>query len=253
MKEVLALIEKRKQEFAQLSFFKYLQDKSIDPRQRLAWVPCLTPLVMSFRDLNRYNFRKEPTKNPIQTLINIHTYEDEHHWIWFLEDLEKLGLDRLMKFSDSMKFFWGDETSKTRQVFYTIAQYTFQKEPIVALAAVESIEATGNVGFQLTVPIVQELQKITKHNYRYFGQYHLRVETGHLTGSNDCEKFIENIELTAEQKIQAFEIVEKVFDLFSESVQEMMVFAQKYPIEKPFIFTNSSVNSSEICTSTTTT
>ena len=36
MKEVLELIEKRKQEFAQLSLFKFMQDKSIDPIQRLA-------------------------------------------------------------------------------------------------------------------------------------------------------------------------------------------------------------------------
>mgnify|MGYP001796892024 FL=1 len=50
MKEVLELIEQRKKEFAKLPFFEYLADESIDPRERLVWVPCIVPLVMSVKD-----------------------------------------------------------------------------------------------------------------------------------------------------------------------------------------------------------
>jgi len=60
MKEVIALIKKRKQEFAKLPLFQFLQDKSIEPRERLAWVSFLTPLAMGFGKLNKYDFRKEP-------------------------------------------------------------------------------------------------------------------------------------------------------------------------------------------------
>ena len=227
MREVLALIEKRKQEFAQLPFFKYLQDTSINPYQRLVWAPCIAPFAMGFGHLNKYDLRKEPAEDPIQKVINTHTYEDDHHWIWFLEDLEKLKLNQSMKFSDSMKFFWGDETYNTRQVCHQIAQYTFQKEPIIVLAAIEAIEATGNVALAFMSQVAQELQEITQQSYRYFGKYHFCVETGHTTGTDDIEKFIESIELTAEQKVKSFEIVEKVFELFSESMQEMMIYAQK--------------------------
>ena len=231
MKEVLALIEKRKQEFSQLPFFQYLQDKSIEPIQRFAWTPCVAPFTMGFRDLNKYDFRKEPTEDPIQALINTHTYEDDHHWIWFLEDLEKLGLNQSIKFSDSMKFLWGDENYKTRLVCHKIAQYTFQKEPIIVLAAIEAIEAAGNIFLALSAQVAQELQEITKHEYHYLGQHHFCVDTHHTIGTDDVEKFLENIELTAEQKLKAFEVVEKIFDVFSESVQEMMVYTQKHPID----------------------
>jgi hypothetical protein len=93
MKEVLDLISTKKQQFSQLPFFQFLQDENIDPRQRLAFAPCFAPFVMGFGELNKYVWRQEPTTDPIQSLINQHTYEDDGHWIWFLEDLQKLGFD----------------------------------------------------------------------------------------------------------------------------------------------------------------
>jgi hypothetical protein len=233
MKEVLALVEKRKQEFAQLPLFRFMQDKSIDPRQRLAWTPCAVPLIMGFGELNRYDLRKEPTNNPIQKLINRHTYEDDHHWLWFLEDLEKLGFNHSMNFSDAIRFLWGEETCKTRQVCHQIALYTFRAEPIVVLAVIEVMEATGNVAFALTGQVAQELQEITKQNYRYFGQYHFCMETGHLTGTDNVEQFLENIQLTHEQRAKAFEVVEKVFEVFTEATNEMMAYAENHPMVQP--------------------
>ncbi len=235
MKELLAFIEKKKQQFAKLPFFEYLQDKSIDPKQRLAWAPCVTPFAMSFRQLNRYDLRKEPTDDPIQELINQHTYEEDDHWVWFLEDLEKLGLNHSMKFSDAMRFFWGEETCKTRLVCHQIALYTFQAEPIVVLAGLEAIEATGNVALALTAQVAQELQQITKQNYRYFGQYHFGIETSHSVGTNDIQQFLKRIQLTEAQNSKAFEVVEKVFEVFTEAVNEMMVYAENHPIEEQLL------------------
>jgi hypothetical protein len=235
MKEVLAFVEQKKQEFAQLRLFQYLQDRSIDPKQRLAWAPCVAPFAMGFGQLNKYDLRKEPTDNPIQKLINKHTYEDDHHWIWFLEDLETLGLIQPMNFSNSMKFYFGEETYKTRQVCHQIALHTFQAEPIIVLAAIEAIEATGNVTLALTAQVAQELEQTTKQSYRYFGQYHFCVETGHTTGTDDIEQFLETIQLTEEQKTKAFTVVEKVFEVFTEAMNEMMAYAERHPIEEQLL------------------
>jgi hypothetical protein len=232
MKEVLELIEKRNQEFAQLPLFKYMQDKSIEPRQRLAWAPCVTPFAMSFSQLNQYDFRKEPTDDPIQKIINNHTYEDDHHWIWLLEDLEKLGLNPVMKFSDSMKFYLGDETYNARQVCHKIALYTFREEPIIVLAAIEAIEATGNIVVISTSEVTKELQQKTQETYLYFGQLHFHVETGHAERTQDVKQIIESIVITDEQKAKAFDIVEKVFDLCTELVNELMIYAYKHPVDK---------------------
>ena len=57
MKEVLAHIEMKKQEFAKCELFEYLRDTSIEPRQRLSWVPYIAPLSMGFGDLWKYVLR----------------------------------------------------------------------------------------------------------------------------------------------------------------------------------------------------
>ena len=90
MKEVLGLIDSKKKEFSRLPFFTFLRDDSIDPRKRLSFAPCLAPFIMSFGELNKSVFRDEPAENPIQALINWHTHEDDHHWVWFLSDLKKI-------------------------------------------------------------------------------------------------------------------------------------------------------------------
>lgn len=235
MKEVLALVEQRKQEFAKLPFFEFLQDTTIDPMQRLAWIPCIAPFAMEFCQFNRYDIRKEPTTDPIQAIINIHTYEEEDHWTWFLEDIEKLGLNKSMSFTDALRFIWSEETQKTRQICHQIALYTFQAEPVIVLVALEAVEATGNVGLALTTKVTQELKQTTNKNYRYFGQHHFHVENNHSNQTYKLQEFIAGIELTKSQKTKAFEIVEKVFELFTEAVNEMMEYAEKYPITQTLI------------------
>lgn len=243
MKEVLALIQKKKQEFAQLPLFEFLRDKSIDPRERVAWAPCMAPFAMMFKDLNAYALREEPASNPIQEMINKHAYEDGRHWRWYLEDIEKLGFDHSLRFSDALKFLWGEETQKTRQLCYNLfALCVFQTDPILKLAVIESIEVTGTVALSLFAELGDELQQVTQQRCRYFSGYHLGVETGHVQGGlsyEDTEKFLESIQLTEEQKAKAFEAVEMVFDSFSKAVNEFMVYAENHSIKQPFAKTRS--------------
>lgn len=234
MKEILELIERRKQEFSELALFQFLQDKSVAPQDRLAWIPCAVPMVMAFGELNRSDLRKEPTTDRLQQLINRRTYEDDHHWVWFLEDLEKLGLNQQITFSEAMLFFWGDATRKTRQVCHQIALHTFNAEPIVVLAGMEAIEATGYVAFSRTSEVVRELQQTTHQEYRYFGGYHFGIETGHTTEADDGEVFLESLELTEDQREKAIGLVELVFKVFSDSVNEMMDYLKSRSSENPF-------------------
>ena len=228
MKEVLELIEHKKQEFAQLEIFEFLQDKSIDPRQRLAFAPCITPFVMNIWEVNKYFFRKEPTNDPIQALINVHSYEDDHHF----EDMEKLGFNQSMTYLDTLKFIWGKENEKARQVCYKLAAYAYQADPILKLAIIEANEATGNVFLSITAEIARELQQITGENYRYFGEYHLAVETGHAMGTPDVESLIENIEISAEMQDKAFQLVEEVFAAFTEMLNEWMAYIKAHKLDQ---------------------
>lgn len=239
MKEVLAFIEKKKQEFAQTPFMKFLQDKSIDPRQRLAWAPAFAFFAMSFKDFNRTVLRKEPADSQLQEMINQHSYEDGRHWVWFLQDMKLMAYDNPINYTDTLKFLWSEETIKVRQMAYDLfAICTFEEDILMKLAIIESIEATGNVALYEIAQVAKELQQITKQHHPYFGESHYAKESGHIQADMDnVEHFVESIQLTEPQKEKAFLLVEKVFADFTEAMNEMLAFAQKHSYDQPFITT----------------
>jgi hypothetical protein len=230
MKEILALIESKKREFSQLPFFEYLRDQSIAPRQRLAFAPCAAPFIMSFGELNRLVFRDEPTDDPIQEIINKHTYEDDHHWLWFLEDLDNLGLNPSEPFVKTLKFLWSDETSASRQVAYDLYHYTVNATPIQKLVIIETIEATGNVALKASSQAICDLQVITEpQEYKYFGINHLIVDSEHYF-AYQAKDFVESIQLTQETKNECFELIDKVFLSFAEYVEKLLIYARTHSL-----------------------
>ncbi|MEG5036480.1 hypothetical protein [Microcoleus sp. AT3-D2] len=234
MEEVLALIEKKKQEFAKSGLFEFMRDTSIDPRQRLAFAPCVSPFVMSFGEFNKYVFREEPTNDPIQVIVNNHTYEDDHHWLWFLEDLETLGINKAVKFSDALNFLWNEETKASRWVSHQIFRSAFGASPIAKLAILEVIEATGNVFLSTAAPIAEELRTITQKELLYFGCFHLEVENNHSKDLPQQRRLSETIQLTIESRQEAFEVVENLFEAFTKLTAELLVYAKTHSFEQPF-------------------
>jgi hypothetical protein len=234
MEEFLALIEKKKQEFAKSGLFEFMRDQSIDPRQRLAYAPCIAPLVMSFGECNKYVFREEPTNDPIQEIVNKHSYEDDDHWLWFLEDLETLGINKSLKFSDALNFVWSEETRASRVVSHQIMRYAYGASPIIKLLILEVVEATGNVFFSMAQPIAEELRTITQKELVYFGNFHWEVENNHSKDLPEQRRWSETIQLTIKLRREAFEVVEKLFEVFTELTDELLVYAKTHSFEQPF-------------------
>lgn len=227
MKEVLALIEVQKEEYTNLPLFQFLDNKTIDPKQRLGFAPCIAHFIMSFGDLNKYVFREKETVTKAQQIINEHTLEDDHHWPWFVTDLEKLGFNQNMSFTQVLRFLWSEQTKVSRQLSYFLSAYTLQADPIMKIIAIEAIEATGNVLFSRTAKIASELTAITQQDYIYFGEFHFNLETGHAMGEHDGEEYIEQIELTDAQRQEAYEMVKKIFSIFTDWTNELLTYALK--------------------------
>jgi hypothetical protein len=238
MKEVLAFIEQKEREFAQLPLFQYMQDKSIDPLERLSFAPCLAPFVMNLGELNKYAFREEPTSNVIQAIINKNTYEDDHHWVWLLEDLEKLGFDRSRKFSDTLRFLWSEETKVSRLLSYELYRYTCQASAIQKFIVIETIETLGNVFLSACSRVIQELDPLSRQEYRYFGSGHLIVDTDHTYkhSSSENKGVIDSIQLTDDDRQEALELTHKVFGLCQDLTNELLAYAKKHRLEKPLQF-----------------
>jgi hypothetical protein len=227
MQRVLEYVEQKKQVYAQLPLFIFMQDRTIPPLQRLGFAPCMAHFIMSFGDLNKYVFREKKTTHPLHQLINEHTYEDDHHWPWFLTDLKKLGFCQPQDFTEVLRFLWSEETKVTRQLSYQLSAYTLEAEPIQKIAIIEAIEATGNVLFGLTHQIALEIQSKTHQEYQYFGEFHFKLETGHAVSHQDSEAILTEIELSDAVFQECFELIEKVFDIFTEWTEELHTYACK--------------------------
>ncbi|MEM7712963.1 MAG: hypothetical protein AAF349_05205 [Cyanobacteria bacterium P01_A01_bin.68] len=228
MKEISELIESKGQEFAQLELFNFFADNRIEPQERMIWVPYIAPLVMGFAELNKSVFRKEGTNNKLQELINKHTYEDDYHWTWFLEDIQTLGFNNSLLFTDALKFIWGEETKHTRQVCQQIAIHTWNAEPIIVIVAIESVEAAFKIGLSAISPVIEELERGSKRKFYYFGQTHAEIENNHSNHSSEVESYVQGIELAADEKVKAREIVNLVFQLFTDCMNELMVNTKKH-------------------------
>ena len=227
MQEILSLIEEKNHEYAQLPFFQFLEDKTIDPKQRLSFAPCIAHFIMSFGDLNKYVFREKQAVTKLESMINEHTYEDDHHWPWFVNDLDKLGFNSQTSFTQMLRFLWSEQCKVSRQLSYQLSAYTLQAEPIIKMVAIEAIEATGNVLFSRTSQVASELTEITGQKYTYFGEFHFNLESGHAMGTEGGEDFLTTVKLTDSQRYQAYEVVNNVFSIFTEWTHELLAYAQK--------------------------
>jgi hypothetical protein len=232
MKEVLAHIEKKKQEFARLPLFEYMRDTSIDPRQRLAWAPCAAPFAMGFAELNTNVFRDEQTNDPIQKIINEHTCEDDHHWLWFLEDIKRLQMNHELKFNDALRFLWSEETRVPRSVIYELYRCTFKAPTIQKLVVIEVVEATGNILSTTTALVTKDFENINHKNLLYFGDVHLSVEPGHVIGIKKIDEYTKEIQFTQQNIVDYINLVDHIFDLFTELINALLMYAQKSQIQE---------------------
>lgn len=228
MLDILTFIESRKHKFANLPLFAFMQDQNLHPRKRLSFAPCMAHFIMSFSDLNKYVFLEKQPLNKIQCIINQHAYEDEEHWSWYLKDIEKLELNSNINFTQGLRFVWGEETRITRRITYQIAGYSYQAIPEIKLLVLEALESVGHVFFNISTEVASELQAISHQDYFYFGDAHLKVETGHAMHTPEAENYLAKIELTDLQRQQAFIIVENIFKIFTEWTYELLAYAQKH-------------------------
>jgi hypothetical protein len=225
MQDLLSYVEKEKIKFSQLPFLQFLRDSSINPKHRLAFAPCAAPFIMSFGELNRSVFRVEPTVDPIQSTINQHTYEDDCHWMWFLEDLERVGLNSRFSFPETLRLLWSKELSASRLLSAELYRLTAHTDSLEKLVIISVIEATGNAFLEASSQTIHDLDPFNKMGFKYFGSHHLEVDAQHdyILG----KKFsVQDIQVSAAKEQQLHFVVDQVFSLFTQFVASLLSFAE---------------------------
>lgn len=228
MRNILAAIEAKQSIYAQSALFEFMQNKSIPPLERLAFVPCSASFILGFTDICKYAFRQEPANSKVQAILNQHTYEDGDHWKWFIEDMASLGFNSQLQMNDALNFLWHDETKISRLVVYKLYQYIVQSSAIEKLVILETIESTADIFFSSTKKVTDELHQTTRIKYKYFGGLHLAAEQGHEAHSDDVHEYIKNIRLDKKTTERCLELVEKVYELFKQWNQGLLRYALAY-------------------------
>jgi len=152
--------------------------------------------------------------------------------------------DKVMSWSgQTFSFLWSDAANRhNRKLLHDYSRliHVYGDDPVVRFAIIEAGEATGLVMFHTTARLANELSRETGLEYRYFGDYHLALETGHLVNQDAaqisqemplscaCEADAEfkSLDLSQAQHEQCIHVVDKVFAMFSEwltGIEKMML------------------------------
>jgi hypothetical protein len=244
MRTVLNAIFAAKRNYATLPLFKFMRDETLSPRARLAFYPCMAPFILSFADLNKYVMRDAASTDPLQKVVNAHTFEDDHHWPWYLEDFAKLGFDERSSKIEALWFFYSDETKVNRMLSARLAHLLYDATPAERLIIIEAIEETGNVLFSLTAKLAHRIEAEEGLTLRYLGDFHFNLETGHTMGGADDHRTLAEIDLTDGERARCLSLVRLVFTYFEEWTNELLAYAvgesASETEEKTFIFESSS-------------
>lgn len=224
MKYVLKKILENKQVYSNLPLFQYMRDSSLTEEERLGFYPWMAHFILSFGDINKYMLREEPTINTYQQQVNIHTYEDDHHWPWYLEDFTKLGFGHLCSPTSWMRFLWSDATRQNRILTYRLAALISGASAVERIAIIEAIEETGNVLFSTMLNLAIAIETRRGIELCYCGKFHFSLESGHSAGSN--LNAITEIVLDESTQARCLSLVDEVFSLFESWTHELLDYAK---------------------------
>jgi hypothetical protein len=227
MRRILAHITDRSEQFAKEPMFQYLRDESVDPEQRICFMPMMAHFVFSFMDVNMYIIRKEGVDTPYQRLVNIHSYEDATHWPWWINDMKRAGLDKTCTFTDAMLFAWSTATRRSRMLTYDFIAIAAKASPKQLLAIVETVESTGYKFLSTTAEVCKT---IPKNPYLYYGSKHSNVESGHHMGTDDAIDYLETIELSDEEFSETKALVDRLYQAYTDFVAEMFDWVQSHSV-----------------------
>jgi hypothetical protein len=227
MRRALEYIGEKKGSVYEWPFFRYLRDKTIPAVERLSFVPAGAPFIMAFSDFNKYTLHVPDARDPLQELINVHSQEDAHHFKLYLKDLQTLGYDTTMKFSEMLRFLWADERKHCRQTCYRLTAMLASVPTTLRLVTVEAIETAGAAGFEVFSELAVEYHVSTGKELVFFGPFHKQLETGHAMGTDDIEKRLHSLVLTEDELAAARGLVDEVFTVFSTMMQELLEYVQK--------------------------
>lgn len=230
MKHVMQLRDAAQDAVRGHPFFAWLSDDAVPAQDQLAIGPAGALFIMQFRDMNRWVLRFPEPHTEYEWVINLGTLEDEKHSRMFLEDWRKLELDTRLGWRTSDTLWWlflspDQETFRRSGIEFIRLVVDDGNDALIRFGHSEAGEATGHVMLSNTARVAARLSAQTGLEYRYFGPYHLDLESGHV---GNTEGVFETVELDAARRERASEACLRMFGIFDRIFDGFLHYAKTY-------------------------
>lgn len=189
-------------------------------QQAFAFIPYMEHFVYTFKDMLMEMSEKD-TDDTLQKAINHHAEEDSEHWIWYIQDINVLEMDGVIKMLPRIDL-WGDECAVGRDVVSEMSYICKNlRNPYQKMLYIDCMEATYHVFIERFPKIVEYFGYNDK--LEYFGNQHVEDEMGHthIPWHNlPTDKYAE-LEMNLGKKYdlaptETLRFVRKTFQLFDE-------------------------------------
>lgn len=209
--DVVNDIDDKRATLRQHALFNFIRDDSIPPRRRLSFAPYMSYIAMTFPDMLDIWLSVPNPQSELEKRINQHVEEDNFHYNLFLHDVENvlgLSLDDFGTYSAVMRHLWGDDSRAIRQYMYSWLECMSRyRDPIITVTSLEVMEAGAQTLFGATSRLAHQSGL---DDLLYLGQEHVDLEDSHSENSGNTS--LGQIQITKEQREQALEITEEMFE-----------------------------------------
>lgn len=218
VKTVIPLIRERQERYREHAFLQFLQDETISPEERLSYAPYACFFSMTFSEFNRHYIRIAAPASEHEKALNAHAEEDETHYQWFLQDLERLGYNPVCTLTEALGFVWSKEGQHARDLSHYLVGLAQNADPELKVVILEAIEATGVVWLQATVAASR--QHPEAHNLHYFNETHEGRELDFV--ASEGHDAIGRVVLSDATRQKAPAIVHGIFDRMEAFNDELL-------------------------------
>jgi hypothetical protein len=218
----MAEIEAAMNDYGRAPLFAYLRDPSVDARDKLGFAPHVAHFAMTFGDLCTLVLRREPACDEYQRYVNAHTVEDEGHWRWYLSDLQLLGEDRELRYTDAIRRIWGEDTVRMRRLSYHLCSFALSGDSLRRLVLVHCIEGAFQVTLGGLLPVARAITERTDKVLSYLGPGHSEVETSHVLEDPALRNKLLAVELAPAVVDELRAVIAEVFVLFRAFTDELL-------------------------------
>ncbi|MEL6538538.1 MAG: hypothetical protein AAFQ98_24160 [Bacteroidota bacterium] len=165
-------------------FAQTMRDTEMPAEARLSPIPHMAFFIMGFKDI-LFDLQRPDTNDHMQEHVNEHCEEDNGHWKWFLNDLERIKTSDSFLNQGNWQLFaelWSDENWPIRETVYeAIHMGRLANTSRLRMLMLEVIEAIFSVYAESINVVVKQMGMW--ETFEFFGKVHYDAENDHSAGS----------------------------------------------------------------------